>query len=118
MNRMTIEQIRSVLAMLSGYWPTPAMSEEEVVAWTQELCGSYLMTYAEVREVIDAEKIREWRPRPGELVSLVQRRRRHEALRNERRLQLVADTDTDVCSREATISHIAECKAILTGGRS
>jgi len=111
---MTTDQIRSILAMLSGYWPTPSMSEEEVVAWTRELCGPYPIGYVEAQTVIDEQKTREWRPRPGETVSLVQGLRRREALQAERHLQLVADPDEVALTREQTLAKIAECRQTLT----
>jgi len=113
-NTMTADQVRSVLALISGYHPTPALSEEEIIAWTTELVGPYRMTYAEVVYVIKAEKGRQWRPRPGELVGLVQHYRRQEALRHPRPA-LEGDRP---CSREATLAHIAECKAILVGSEA
>ena len=34
---MRQDEVKPVMAMLSGFWPTPLMTPEEVLAWVAEL---------------------------------------------------------------------------------
>ena len=78
---MTADQMRTLMAVLAGYWPTPVLTAEEVTAYTAEFTGPLRITYSEARAMLQAEKGRQWRPRPGEVVELVQHYRRQSALR-------------------------------------
>ena len=111
---MNPQDVRKILAMIAGYWPTPALSEEEIIALTTELVGPSRLTCEEVVAVISAEKGRQWRPRPGELVGMVRHYRGQKALR-ERRPELEADSPA---TPEQTLAAIAECRAILTARRT
>ena len=110
---MTRDEIRTVLATISGYWPTPTMSTEEVIAWTSELSGRYRMTYAEVREVIDTEKSRDWRPRAGELIGLVQAHRRAEARRNAQPAAYLEAAPP--VPLETILRQVERCRSIVSG---
>ena len=111
---MTRDDIRSVLAALAGYWPTPALTEEEVIAWTTELAGGYKTDRPEVMRVIQSEASRQWRPRPGEMVELIQHYRRQDALRQPR----PALTEGGWCSIDRNLEGIAHCRELLTAGRA
>ena len=80
---MNTTEADTVLEILSGYWPTPALTDEEVKAWYAELCGSHMrITTEEAGKVIAAwaRSGEEWRLRPGQIVAEVQALRRKRAL--------------------------------------
>jgi hypothetical protein len=79
---MTATEARAILAAISGYWPTPAITEEEAAAWLRELASPMRITSEEARTVIDdrARAGVEFRLRPGQLVSEVQALRRYRRL--------------------------------------
>ncbi len=108
MNTMSAEQARVVLATLTGYWPTPALTLEETVAWTTELVGPARINYAEAVAVIHAEKARQWRPRAGEFVELVQHYRRQEALRKP-----ALPSGARIASRETSLEWISKCREMV-----
>ena len=76
-------EARTVVLMLAGYWPTPAVTEEEAVAWVREL-GSASMRIApqEARTTIDdmVHAGGRFRPRPGKVVAAVHTLRRYNRL--------------------------------------
>lgn len=80
---MTPSEARGTIAMVMGYWSTPACPDEEAAAWLRGLTAAPLrITPQEARTVID-EMVRSggrFRPRPGELISAVQALRRHRKL--------------------------------------
>ena len=49
---MNVTEADTVLEVLSGYWPTPALTEEEAKAWGTELCGRVRITTEEAAKVI------------------------------------------------------------------
>ena len=51
---MNVTEADTVLEVLSGYWPTPALTEEEAKAWGTELCGRMRITPEEAAKVISA----------------------------------------------------------------
>ena len=106
---MTTDQVRAVLATMAGYWPTPAMTEEEVIAYTVELTGPARITAVEAGRVIKAESGRQWRPRAGEFVGLVQHYRRADALRNPR----PAIGRGAYCTPEQNLAHLRRCRELL-----
>ena len=79
---MNNTEIDTVLEILSGYWPTPALTDEECKAWYAELRGPLKITTEEAGKVIAgwARSGAEWRLRPGQIVSEVQALRRKRAL--------------------------------------
>lgn len=78
---MIKDDVRPILAMIAGYWPTPALTTEEVSAWTTELVSTSRISAEEARTVIInfAETGAVYRPRPGQLLGLVQSLRRKRA---------------------------------------
>ncbi|HXN60013.1 MAG TPA: hypothetical protein VN886_06125 [Acidimicrobiales bacterium] len=80
---MNTTEADTVLEILSGYWPTPALTDEEVKAWYNELCRSYLKITTEEAGKIIAASARSgetFRLRPGQIVAEVQALRRRRAL--------------------------------------
>lgn len=75
-------EIDPILVRLAGYWPTPALTPEEVAAWTETLNGPSKLTAEEVTTLLKTEAAtgREWRPRAGEMIALVQGLRRQRIL--------------------------------------
>ncbi len=82
---MRQDEVKPVMAMLSGFWPTPLMTPEEVLAWVAELTSRQMsLTTDEAQRVlrqlaesdIDESK---YRPRPGQIVPMVQALRRRRA---------------------------------------
>jgi hypothetical protein len=112
---MAADQVRSVLAALAGYWPTPVLTEEETVAWTTELVGPARIGYPEALAVIKAECGRQWRPRAGEFVALVQHYRRQEALRKPRP---ALPSGVRIASREMSLEQVAKCRELLKCDRT
>lgn len=108
---MTRQEAKAVLRAISGYWPTPAMTKEEVTVFFGELEGPY--TLFEARAVIRAEAKggRIWRPRPGELVELIFQYRRQVALRQPHAALPSGERRSD---RQASLEAIAACREILT----
>ena len=78
---MNTSEAETVLEVLSGYWPTPALTEEEVKAWVTELCGHMKITTEEAAKVIHAwsRSGETFRLRPGQIVAEVQALRRRRA---------------------------------------
>lgn len=82
---MTGEHIKPTLVMLAGFWPSPAMTPEEVMAWSAELTGHLRITPEEASTVLrqfaecgtDDSK---FRPRAGQIVAIVQALRRKRAV--------------------------------------
>jgi hypothetical protein len=105
------QEARRALTVISGYWGTPVLTEEEVVAFTTELTGPARISYVEVVQVVRAEAGRQWRPRPGELVALVQHYRRRRAIDHPR--PALESGEGPVCTREQNLAHISEMKGIL-----
>ncbi len=112
---MSADQVRQVLLALAGYWPSPALSDEETVAYTTELLGPARITYDEAMATIKDEAGREWRPRPGVFVALVRHYRRQAALR---RPKPALPSGARVASREVSIAQVARCRELLATGRS
>ena len=79
---MITSEIEPIIARLIGYWTTPELTPEESLAWTETLLGSLQITSEEAVHVLraEAENGRQWRPRPGELVALVQELRRRRVM--------------------------------------
>ena len=109
---MRTDEVRPTLAAMAGYWPTPQLTEEEVIAWTTELTGPIGISNVEARKVIRAESSRQWRPRPGEFVELIQHYRRQEALRSPKP---ALESGVKIASREMSLEQIAHCRTLLKG---
>jgi hypothetical protein len=78
---MNVTEADTVLEVLSGYWPTPALTEEELKVWVTELCGRMRITFEEAAKVITAwaRSGETFRLRPGQIVAEVQALRRRRA---------------------------------------
>jgi len=79
---MNYDEADTVMEILSGYWPTPALTEEEVKAWINELCSNHMrITTEEAGKVIAAwaRSGETFRLRPGQIVAEVQALRRRRA---------------------------------------
>jgi hypothetical protein len=79
---MNTNDADTVMEILSGYWPTPDLTDEEVRAWYSELCGYLKITAEEAGKVIAtwARSGETFRLRPGQIVAEVQALRRRRAL--------------------------------------
>ncbi len=82
---MNGEYLKPTMAMIAGLWPSPPVSYEEALAWSAELTGRLRITSEEANTVLaqfaesgldDAK----YRPRPGQIVAMVQHLRRRRAL--------------------------------------
>ena len=92
---MTGEDLKPTLVMLAGFWPSPAMTPEEVMAWSAELTGRLRITPEEASTVLrvfaeggtDDSK---FRPRAGQIIPMVQALRRKRALETSSRALIKA----------------------------
>lgn len=81
---MNGEHLRSTMALIAGFWPTPALTEEEILSWSVELTSRMKISSEEATTALksfaesglDEAK---FRPRPGQIVSMVQALRRKRA---------------------------------------
>ena len=115
---MNTTEADTVLEILSGYWPTPALTDEEVKAWYAELCGSHMrITTEEAGKVIAAwaRSGEEWRLRPGQIVAEVQALRRKRAL--DRPLPALPSGDELLSGLELS-ARIAELRSAIDAGRA
>lgn len=76
---MNADQAERVVRRIAGYWPSPQLTEEEALAWAQELTSRSLNITPEeagtcLRRMAYAGQT--FRPRPGEVVAHVQAERR------------------------------------------
>jgi hypothetical protein len=81
---MTGEGLKPILTMLAGFWPSPEMTPEEVMAWAAELTGHLRITPEEASTVLrqfaeDGADDSKFRPRAGQIVAWVQAQRRKRA---------------------------------------
>jgi hypothetical protein len=81
---MTGEHIKPTLVMLAGFWPSPAMTPEEVMAWSAELTGHLRITPEEASTVLrqfaeSGTDDSKFRPRAGQIIAMVQGLRRRRA---------------------------------------
>jgi len=113
---MTTDEAFAITEALAGYWPTPALEEAEVKALVVELTGPLRITPQEAATVIklEAGTGREWRPKPGQIVALVQHHRRQEALRRPR----PALSSAPYCTKSENLAHIAHVQELLTTGKA
>jgi len=74
---MTAADVDILLARIIGYWPTPEMTNEEALAWADEMTNPALsITPAETRQWLNRRMTDGWRPRVGDLVAWVRAQRR------------------------------------------
>lgn len=118
---MTASEARAVLAAISGYWPTPAVTEEEAAAWLRELASPLRITHEEAQTVIDdqARHGEVHRLRPGQLVAEVQALRRYRRLMTPQPALPRSDDDfvESEDHDEIRIQTIAECRVAIAEGR-
>jgi hypothetical protein len=81
---MTGEGLKPILTMLAGFWPSPQMTSEEVLAWAAELTGHLRITPEEASTVLrqfaeSGTDDSKFRPRAGQIVAMVQALRRKRA---------------------------------------
>jgi hypothetical protein len=116
---VNMDEADTILEILSGYWPTPALTDEEVKAWLNELCGRHMrITSEEAGRVIAgfARTGSTFRLRPGQIVSEVQALRRRRALdRPVPALQSAADFGPD--HDEVRRQTLARCRAVLAAAQ-
>jgi len=106
---MNAQQTRPVLASLVGFWPTPALTSEETLAWVCELTGPLKITPAEAQHAIrkHAETGAEFRIRPGQIIELVQAIRRMRAVHERPQLTRAPVWEPDeenLAAREACLA--------------
>ena len=83
---MRTDEIKPIMAMLAGFWPTPQLAPEEVLAWVAELTDRHMRITADeaqrvLRQLAEAGiEESKFRPRPGQIVPMVQELRRKRAL--------------------------------------
>jgi hypothetical protein len=111
---MRSTEAKSMLALLSGYWPTPALTEDEARVWMMTLTAS-TVSKEEARSVIVgcANHGDKWRPRAGEFVAMVQSRRRQRDLRESRP---TLPSGEKFAGKNAQLEALADCRRMI--GRS
>jgi len=109
---VNVEESNVVVAMVEGFWPTPAMAEAEVVAWFGSL-GEPDMRPGDVQVILRrmARSGRAHRPRIGEVVAAVDAERRHR-MRLEGTLELAEAPLTDA-ERAAGLAALRRLRAEL-----
>jgi len=115
---VNVDEADAVLEILSGYWPTPALSDEECKAWYSELCGSYIKIKTEEAGTVIAAWARsgeEWRLRPGQIVAEIQALRRKRAL--DRPLPALPSGD-EVLSGSELSAKVSELRRAIAGARA
>lgn len=111
---MRQDEARNVIALIAGLWPTPAMADEEAAAWGLVLVRSARISREEATTVLVAvaENGAQWRPRPGELIAMVQHERRQRALRTPRP---ALPSGEKIASKETQMERLAACKRLMAG---
>ena len=94
---MTGEDLKPTLIILAGFWPSPAMTPEEVMAWSAELTGRLRITPEEASTVLrqfaeSGTDDSKFRPRAGQIISMVQALRRKRAAEVSSRALIEAPT--------------------------
>ena len=109
---MNATQADGLIAMLSGYWPSPALSDDEGAAWMVTLTRGARFTVDEARSVLVAcaENGDKWRPRAGEFVAMVQHQRRQRALRTP---QGALPSGEKVAGKDDHLRGLAECRRLM-----
>jgi hypothetical protein len=109
---MTADDARTVIKVVLGFWSSPPMEEPEILAWTMELTGSLRIGRAEAIELIRqrAESGEVYRLRPGQIVDLVQRRRRWQALHQPLPALPTGDRRID---REEALAEIGKLRELI-----
>lgn len=79
---MNADRAQQVVRWVSGYWPSPAISDEEAVAWVEELTNPSVNIQPDealsvLRRCSYAGQVH--RPRPGQVIAAVQAERRARA---------------------------------------
>ena len=74
---MRLNQAREIVSKLRGYWPTPAMSEDEVNVWTDALTDPQRPSrFDDVMKVISRlSSTEQFRPRAGSVMQLAKQYR-------------------------------------------
>jgi hypothetical protein len=115
---MNATEAHTVLEVLSGYWPTPALTEEEVKAWVTELCGRQKITTEEAAKVITAwaRSGETFRLRPGQIVAEIQALRRRRAF-DRPNAELVPAFEIAENHDEIRENTLASCRVAIESGR-
>jgi hypothetical protein len=117
---MTGEDLKPTLIMLAGFWPSPAMTPEEVMAWSAELTGRLRITPEEASTVLrqfaeSGTDDSKFRPRAGQIIPMVQALRRKRATEVSSRALIEAPI---VQSDPVTFADgIAACRAAIAAGQ-
>lgn len=114
---MNAEHAEQIVRRMMGYWPTPAISDEEAVAWVQELTNPALaVTPTEALSVIRKASYagEPHRPRPGQLVAAVQAERRALGRVEDTRRALTAGREGAVSGERAS-AWARACRRMLEG---
>ena len=80
---MTSDEVRPIVALLAGYWPTPAITAEEALAYAVELTAVPMRIKSEEATTVVARAARSgetFRIRPGQITEAVQALRRRRGL--------------------------------------
>ena len=114
---MNVPEADTVLEVLSGYWPTPALTDEECMAWVTELCGRMRITAEEAAKVIThwARSGETFRMRPGQIVAEVQALRRRRTF-DRPVAELVEAFEIAENHDEIREKTIADCRVAIEAG--
>lgn len=114
---MNADHAEQIVRRMIGYWPTPAISDEEAVAWVEELTKPDLgITPTEALAVLRRASYGAdpHRPRPGQLVAAVLAERRALGRVAETRRALTAGREGAVSGERAS-AWARACRRMLEG---
>lgn len=119
---MNGEDLKPVMALLAGLWPSPPVTYEEALAWSAELTGRQKISPEEANTILaefaeSGTEVSKYRPRPGQIIPMVQALRRKRAIGRPAVGQLQAVVYADDHEHVWTQS-IAECRAACEKGKS
>jgi len=115
------DEVKPVMAMLSGFWPTPLLTPEEVLAWVAELTSRQMGVTTDEAQVVLRQLAEagieesKYRPRPGQIVPMVQALRRKRALDRPVAALNPAEIFTGNYD-EIRAQTIADCRASIDAG--
>jgi hypothetical protein len=115
------DEVKPIMAMLSGFWPTPLMTPEEVLAWVAELTSRQMGVTTDEAQVVLRQLAEagieesKFRPRPGQIVPMVQALRRRRAL--DRPVAAIEPAEIFTGNYdEIRAQTIADCRASIDAG--
>jgi hypothetical protein len=115
---MTARQAEVIIRRVAGYWPTPQLTDEEAIAWTDQLTDpdidiAVAEALAVIRKAIYAGDVH--RPRVGQLAAAVRVERRWKAVHEG--TQALAAGRSGAVTPARTRQWVNACRRVLNGER-